>query len=101
VLTGTANRGRAGPVATEEELAHLLQAVRNGEFADAPVDNEMLAAALQLSLVSIASSLQEAEARSFVSGVRSGRQPGPWYTDLEVTVQGQRFLSGRGAGPDP
>jgi hypothetical protein len=76
-------------------LCRLLEAVRDGDFADTPVDNEMLAAALQLPLASVALVVQEAKARSFIWGIRSGRQPGPWYTDLEVTVQGQRFLASR------
>jgi hypothetical protein len=76
-------------------LCQLLKAVQDGDFADSPVDNEMLAAALHLSLASVALVLQEAKARSLIWGIRSGRQPGPWYTDLEVTVQGQRFLSSR------
>jgi hypothetical protein len=73
----------------------LLEAVRDGDFADSPVDNEMLAAALKLPLVAVASCLQEAKARSFIWGIRSGRQPAPWYTDLEMTVQGKRFLANR------
>jgi hypothetical protein len=97
------NRGDQGPRATPEsseiQLIHLLNAVRDGDFADAPVDNEMLAAALQLSLVETAARLQEAKARSFVWGLSSGRQPRPWFTDLELTVQGRRFLDGRRAHP--
>jgi hypothetical protein len=96
-------RGDQGPRATpdsrENELIQLLNAVRDGDFADAPVDNEMLAAALQLSLVETAARLQEAKARSFVWGLSSGRQPAPWFTDLELTVQGRRFLAGRCAQP--
>ena len=79
----------------EDQLSLLLQAVRDGDFADSPVDNEMLAAALKLPLASVASCLQEAKARSFIWGIRSGRQPAPWYTDLEMTVQGKRFLANR------
>jgi hypothetical protein len=84
---------------SENQLIHLLNAVRDGDFADAPVDNEMLAAALQLSLVETAGRLQEAKARSFVWGLGSGRQPGPWFTALELTLQGRRFLDARGAHP--
>jgi hypothetical protein len=84
-------------VSSEEELTRLLKAVKAGDLAGEPVDNEMLAAALKLPLVSIASCLQEAKERSFVWGVRSGRQPGPWYEELEVTVQGKRFLSASSA----
>jgi hypothetical protein len=82
-------------VTDEDQLSLLLQAVRDGDFADSPVDNEMLAAALKLPLASVASCLQEAKARSFIWGIRSGRQPAPWYTDLEMTVQGKRFLANR------
>jgi hypothetical protein len=86
-------------VSSEEEMTQLLRAVKDGDLAGAPVDNEMLAAVLNLPLVSIASCLQEAKERSFVWGVRSGRQPGPWYEELEVTVQGKRFLSASKAVP--
>ena len=79
----------------EDQLSRLLEAVRDGDFADTPVDNEMLAAALKMPLVWVASCLQEAKARSFIWGIRSGRQPAPWYTDLEMTVQGKRFLANR------
>jgi hypothetical protein len=80
-------------------MTQLLRAVKDGDLAGAPVDNEMLAAVLKLPLASIASCLQEAKERSFVWGVRSGRQPGPWYEELEVTVQGKRFLSASNAAP--
>ena len=86
-------------MSSEEEMTQLLRAVKDGDLAGAPVDNEMLAAVLKLPLVSIASCLQEAKERSFVWGVRSGRQPGPWYEELEVTVQGKRFLSASTAVP--
>jgi hypothetical protein len=80
-----------------DRLCQLLEAVRDGDFADSPVDNEMLAAALKLPLASVALAVQEAKARSLIWGIPNGRQPGPWYTDLEVTVQGQRFLARRPA----
>jgi hypothetical protein len=86
-------------VSSEEELTRLLSAVKDGDLAGEPVDNEILAAVLNLPLVSIASCLQEAKERSFVWGVRSGRQPGPWYEELEVTVQGKRFLTNSRAAP--
>jgi hypothetical protein len=60
------------------------------------MDNEMLAAALDIPLTAVALVLQEAKARSLIWGVRSGRQPAPWYAELEVTVQGRRFLTNRG-----
>ncbi len=86
-------------MSSEEVMTRLLRAVKDGDQAGAPVDNEILAAVLNLPLASIASYLQEAKERSFVWGVRSGRQPGPWYEELEVTVQGKRFLSTSSAAP--
>jgi hypothetical protein len=86
-------------VAGKEDLRRLLKAVNDGDFADTPVDNQMLATALRLSLVDVAGRLQEAQARSLVSGILSGQKPGPWYTDLQVTAQGQRFLGSY--RPDP
>ena len=73
----------------------MLEAVRDGDFADAPMDNEMLAAALNLPLTSVALVVQEAEARSLLQGIRCDRQPAPWYADLELTVHGRRFLRDR------
>jgi len=84
---------RSSTVAGAGDLTRLLKAVNDGDFADTPVDNDMLATALRLSLVDVAGRLQEAKARSLIWGIRSGRQPAPWYTDLEVTVQGKRFLA--------
>jgi hypothetical protein len=81
----------------DDQMVRLLEAVLDGDFADRPVDNELLADALQLSLVSVASHLQEANARSLLSGTRAARRPGPWYTNLEVSSQGHRFLASRGS----
>lgn len=78
---------------SDAELALLLQAVQDGDDRDALVDNEMLAKALDWSLTLVAECLEEAKVRSMIWGMRSGQRPAPWYTDLEVTVQGKRFLS--------
>jgi hypothetical protein len=81
---------------TDQQMVRLLEAVLDGDFADRPVDNELLADALRLSLASVASHLQEANARSLLSGTRAARRPGPWYTNLAVSSQGHRFLASRG-----
>jgi len=73
----------------------LLEAVRDGDFADAPMDNEMLATALHLALTSVALVVQEAEAGSLLRGIRSDRQPAPWYAELELTVHGRRLVGDR------
>jgi hypothetical protein len=89
---------RATPVSADEQLTRLLEAVRDGRYASSPVDNQMLAAAMQVPLGSVAEFLQEATARRLVSGTRSGGRPGPWYTDLELTGRGRSFLA-RGDAP--
>jgi hypothetical protein len=73
----------------------LLEAVRDGDFADAPMDNETLAAALRLPLTSVALVVQEAEAGSLPRGIRSDRQPAPWHAELELTNHCPRFLGDR------
>lgn len=86
-------------MSTEQELCRLLDAIQNDDEADTPADNAMLAATLGWSLDDVAACLQEAKDRSFVWGMRSGQKPMPWFTDLEVTVQGKRYLAAHGSAP--
>lgn len=80
-------------MSTDTELARLLAAVQDGDAADALVDNAMLANILGWPLESVSACLDEAKTRSFIWGWRSGQRPAPWFTELEVTVQGKRFLA--------
>ena len=75
----------------------MLQAVQDADDAGTPMDNEMLAKALGWELADTAQSLQSAKSQSLVWGWREARLPGPWFTTLEVTVQGRRFLEGHRA----
>ena len=70
----------------------MLSAVQAADDAGTPMDNEMLAKALGWELADIARSLQAAKSQSLVWGWREARLPGPWFTTLELTVQGRRFL---------
>jgi hypothetical protein len=74
------------------ELRRLLRAVQHGDEVDALADNGTLASALGWPVAAVAACLQEAKERSFIWGMRSGQTPAPWFTDLELTVQGRRFL---------
>ena len=76
----------------EHELIEILRAVLDADEQDAPLDNEMLATALGWDLDHVAASLSEAKQLSLIWGNRGARKPGPWFTDLEVTVQGRRLL---------
>ena len=77
---------------TEDELLNLLRAVQQSDDADAPADNGSLASALGWPVAAVAACLQAAKDQSLIWGMRSGQTPGPWFTDLELTVQGKRFL---------
>jgi len=79
-------------MSTDAQLFQLLNAVQVGDEADTPADNASLASTLGWTPDDVAACLMEAKERSFVWGMRSGQRP-PWFTDLEVTVQGRRYLS--------
>ena len=79
-------------MATEDELQRLLRAVQLGDETDALADNDSLASVLGWPVAAVAACLREAKERSLIWGIRSGRTPAPWFTDLELTVQGRRFL---------
>jgi hypothetical protein len=85
------------PAPTDHDLVPVLQAVQHGDDTDSLLDNDALARVLGLSLVDVAHRLETAKERRFIWGVRSGQRPGPWYTELELTVQGRRFLASQGA----
>ena len=78
---------------TDAKIAALLRCVEDGDAADAPADNSILGTALGWSLEDVAACLQDAKDRSLVWGRRSGERPAPWFTELEVTVQGKRFIA--------
>jgi hypothetical protein len=88
-------------MSSDDELARLLQAVQDGDDADVLADNESLARSLQWPLSAVAACLREAKDRSLIWGMRSSQQPAPWFTDLELTVQGRRFLAARTADHGP
>lgn len=73
-------------------LAVLLTADDAGE----PFDNESLAVRLGWTLEHAAACLEEMKERSLVWGVRGARKPGPWFSEIEVTVQGKRLLRSGG-----
>ncbi len=70
----------------------LLGVVQAGDDTDELVDNAIIARRLGWDLVMVSAALRQAKDRSLIWGQRSGEKPGPWYKDLEVTVQGRRLL---------
>ena len=77
----------------DERLAQVLAAIQAGAEADQLADNATLSKALRWSLEDVAACLAEAKERKFIWGARGGARPAPFYAELEVTVQGKRFLA--------
>jgi hypothetical protein len=80
------------PVEDSVSMSALLRAVQRADDRGDPADNESIARALGWGLDETALLVKAAREHLFVWGLREGRQPGPWYSSLEVTVQGQRYL---------
>jgi len=80
----------------DARLASVLAAIQAGDEADQLADNATLAKALRWSLEDVAACLAEAKERKFIWGARGGARPAPFYAELEVTVQGRRFLAAHG-----
>lgn len=79
-------------MSTEPEILAALAALLAADQAGEPLDNESLAERLGWTLDDTAACMQEMKDRSLVWGVRGARKPGPWFSEIEVTVQGKRFL---------
>lgn len=83
-------------ISVDERLARVLAAIQAGDEADKLADNATLAKTLRWSLDDVAACLAEAKERKFIWGTRGGARPAPFYAELEVTVQGRRFLAAHG-----
>ncbi len=70
----------------------LLRVVMAGDDANELANNAVLSKKLGWDLEAVAACLQEAKDKSLLWGQRNGDKPAPWFNDLEITVQGRRFL---------
>jgi hypothetical protein len=70
----------------------LLRVVMAGDDANDLANNAVLSKKLGWDLEAVAACLQEAKDKSLLWGQRNGDKPAPWFNDLEITVQGRRFL---------
>ena len=81
-------------------MVQLLGALQQGDDAGTLVDNAFLAKHLGWDLEAVAACLNEAKERLLIWGQRSGDKPAPWFTELEITVQGKRLLRSHAASGD-
>jgi hypothetical protein len=77
----------------DDALVALLYAVREGDDADELMDNDTLSARLGWTAKDVATRLTSARDQMLVWGSRVGGTPAPRFADLELTVQGRRFLA--------
>lgn len=80
--------GTADTADLVEALRRLLDADEGGD----PFDNARLATALGWDLPRTSRCLEVAKEGSLIWGARGPHKPGPWFSEIEVTVQGRRYL---------
>ena len=73
-------------------MSALLAVVQRADDDGQMADNESIAVALGWGLDETAVVVGLAREQLLVWGLREGRKPGPWYSSLELTVQGRRLL---------
>lgn len=76
----------------EERLHELLAAVHRGDESGVPVSNDLLVADLGWSSADVASTLSDAKADMLIWGLRTSGNPQPQFEEIELTVQGNRYL---------
>lgn len=76
----------------DPRLRALLSAIRDGDERGAVMSSESLAHDLGWSPADVAVMLSDAKAGMLVWGLRSGGNPQPHFDDIELTVQGNRYL---------
>lgn len=82
----------ATDTSVEGPMSALLGVVQRADAAGDLADNESIAVALGWDLEETAVLVHLAREALLVWGLREGRKPGPWYSSLELTVQGRRYL---------
>jgi len=76
----------------EDRLRELLSAVHRVDGRGVPVSNDLLATDLGWSSADVANTLRDAKADMLIWGLRTSGNPQPQFEDIELTVQGNRYL---------
>jgi hypothetical protein len=77
----------------DTHLVQLLGAIRDADDAGDPMDNDALSRRLGWSAEEVAARLTSARGQMLIWGSRVGGSPAPRFADLELTVQGRRFMA--------
>lgn len=76
----------------DARLRDLLSAIRDGDQRGVVMSSDVLADDLGWSAADVANVLRDAKAEMFIWGLRSGGSPQPHFEEIELTVQGNRYL---------
>ena len=79
--------------AVDFDLCRMLRTIGDRDGGDGQLDSAALGRRLGWTAARTASSLGAAKGRLLVWGIRVGGNPGPCFEDIELTVQGRRFLA--------
>ena len=87
---------RSAPAAaptTDDQLVAMLRTIGDREISAERLDSQILGKCLGWTPVHTSDSLVAAKARLLIWAIRVGGNPGPCFEDIELTVQGRRFLT--------
>ena len=85
----------AGPP-SDEQLVAMLRTIGDREVAGEQLDSTSLGRCLGWTSLQTSRSLVDAKARLLIWAIRVGSKPGPCFEEIELTVQGRRFLTAAG-----
>ena len=79
--------------ATDDHLAAMLRIIGDRDAANVQLDSAALGRRLGWTAGMTAAALAVAKGRLLILGIRVGGTPAPCFEDIELTVQGRRFLT--------
>ena len=78
---------------TDDQLVEMLRTIGERAVSSEQLDSKLLGRCLGWTPVQTSESLVAAKARLLIWAIRVGGNPGPLFEDIELTVQGRRFLT--------
>jgi len=76
----------------DHRMRALLSAIGRGDDCGTPMSNQLLVDDLGWTPRDVAAMLHDAKAEMLIWGLRTGGNPQPNFEEIELTVQGKRFL---------
>lgn len=77
---------------TDDDLVAALTVLRAADDGGTPIDNAALGVTLGWDAERVGRCIGVAKKRSFIWGVPGPQRLGSWFSEIEVTVQGRRYL---------